>query len=380
MNQGTRLNTLSTDKSQTLLLSDLRLNPYEVETILDVKIKQQINEHATLYCRALLTESTGFKYIGQNAEGTNISLTTANQSDQEPILFQGLVKEIEVNSIEGSYYLEVQAVSYSSLLDVKEKSRSFQDKTMTYTQLAEAIVADYTGADIRDVISNGKPINQFLVQYLETDWELLKRLASNFNTGIVCNPRFDSPKIYFGVPQNQSTVLDCFNYSVKKDFQKFKQLSENGVNQLSEHDFIYFHVETPSVLNIGDLVQFQDKQLRVSAFTRLNRQEMFLNQYTLLPTKGLSQLECFHHQIVGCSFNGRVIDIKNDRVKVHLDIDETQNVQTASYLPYSTIYSSPDGSGWYCMPKLGDQVRVYFPDDNDDHAYAISSVHDPITN
>ena len=42
------------------------------------------------------------------------------------------------------------------------------------------------------------------------------------------------------------------------------------------------------------------------------------------------------------------------------------------------MYSSSDGSGWYCMPEIGDTVRVYCPDGDDGHAYAISSVHESV--
>lgn len=42
---------------------------------------------------------------------------------------------------------------------------------------------------------------------------------------------------------------------------------------------------------------------------------------------------------------------------------------------YATVYSSETGTGWYCMPEIGDTVRVYFPSDRERNAYAISSVH-----
>ena len=42
---------------------------------------------------------------------------------------------------------------------------------------------------------------------------------------------------------------------------------------------------------------------------------------------------------------------------------------------YATAYSSPDGAGWYCMPEIGDAVRIYFPDSKENHALAINMVH-----
>jgi hypothetical protein len=38
------------------------------------------------------------------------------------------------------------------------------------------------------------------------------------------------------------------------------------------------------------------------------------------------------------------------------------------------MYASEDGSGWYCMPELGDRARIGFPDLNDGNAYASSAV------
>ncbi len=35
----------------------------------------------------------------------------------------------------------------------------------------------------------------------------------------------------------------------------------------------------------------------------------------------------------------------------------------------------PDGAEWYCMSEVGDEVRVVFPDNCEEHAYVASSVH-----
>ena len=45
------------------------------------------------------------------------------------------------------------------------------------------------------------------------------------------------------------------------------------------------------------------------------------------------------------------------------------------WYPYSTIYSSPDGSGWYCMPEINDKIRLHFPNRDEKNAYVISSYH-----
>ncbi len=41
---------------------------------------------------------------------------------------------------------------------------------------------------------------------------------------------------------------------------------------------------------------------------------------------------------------------------------------------YATVYSSPDGTGWYCMPETGDSVRLYVPGKEED-SFILSAVH-----
>ena len=62
------------------------------------------------------------------------------------------------------------------------------------------------------------------------------------------------------------------------------------------------------------------------------------------------------------------------------DIDGSQDIGTARWFPYSTVYSSQDGTGWYCMPEVGDIIRLYFPDREEKNAYVISSTNLESTN
>ena len=43
---------------------------------------------------------------------------------------------------------------------------------------------------------------------------------------------------------------------------------------------------------------------------------------------------------------------------------------------FSTVYSSADGTGWYCMPEIGDTVRLYFPTSKEQEAYVVSAYHE----
>lgn len=365
-------------KRRIITYLDLTVEPYKVEKILDVRIEQKINEHSTLYIKALLSDEIKDEYIKRCTQGSDVRLK-AKSEEQSDVLFSGIVKDIQITVIQGSYYMELCAVSHSFLLDVEKKSRSFQNKQNTYTSLVNKIVSAYPDAMMSDVASQGKTLGQLVVQYEETDWEFLKRLASHFNIGLVNDVHYDKIRCYFGVPTGVTHTIDVFNYNIKQDIGKYLKLSKNGIDDVIESDFTYYEIKSEEPVNIGDIVLFQGKKLYVYQINaNMDKGELLFN-LTLSTQKGMSQLFQMHHNIVGVSLDASISEIQNDRVKVSLKIDENSNVQEEQcFFPYSTIYSSKDGSGWYCMPEMGDSVRIYFPDGIEEHSYAISSVHDEV--
>ncbi len=367
-------------KDKTITFQNLVVAPYEIEQLLDVRIDHQINEHSTFYFKALLPEGKKDSYARNSRQGSNVILRFNDSDGESCILFQGMARDVEIKAIQGAHYIEVYAVSHSYLFDVEEKSRTFQNKQMSYTGLAQQVAAGYAGAMVKDVVTGGAGINQLIVQYKETDWEFLKRLASHFHTGLVNDVHFDQPRCYFGIPNNGKLTLNVFNYGVKRDDRKYLKLSKSGINGLCEQDFIYYQVETDQVANIGDAVQFQGQTLYVYQIEGRVKNGIFLHHLTLTTQKGMSQPYQWHDRIAGGSLNGKIVEIQNDRVKVSLEIDEASGHSPGQlcFFPYSTIYSSQDGSGWYCMPENGDSVRIYFPDGTEEHSYAISSVHEGV--
>ena len=102
----------------------------------------------------------------------------------------------------------------------------------------------------------------------------------------------------------------------------------------------------------------------------------FSNKYYLRFNNGMIVKKLFNENISGASLNGKVLAVEKDQIKASLEIDGYSNtVETTIWMPYSTVFSSPDGTGWYCMPEIGDAIRVYFPDNTESNGYVISSVN-----
>ena len=89
--------------------------------------------------------------------------------------------------------------------------------------------------------------------------------------------------------------------------------------------------------------------------------EEMVHTYSLRTEKSYKMQRLYEFRMIGASMEGKVIAVKRDKVQVRIDDDENSTQNISKWFLYSTVYSSPDGTGWYCMPEIGDTVRVFIP-------------------
>ncbi|MDR1548578.1 MAG: hypothetical protein LBT06_08345 [Hungatella sp.] len=331
-----------------------------VQQIKEVKIRQCINEHAYLHLTAVLSDHYKDDYINKTLSEEQIILSA--KGDNPRALFKGMIQQIRTEAEGGIYYLKIKAVSNSFQTDIKKECRSFQDKNMTYENMIRSIISHYPGGDILDHASNGKKIKNLILQYEETDWEFLKRMASHFQMGLLPSLIHDKPKIIFGMAKgNEAGKIESYHYEITKDIGQYMKSSQNTNPDLKELDAVEFHIETESNYEIGDKITCQNKPLYIK-----NKEAEIIGgilrfRYALCTQKGLSKDRLYNEQVVGLSLKGTVLKVVRDKIRVHLEIDKAQEKSKAWEFPYATPYTAEGHSGWYCMPEKGDTVFIYFP-------------------
>lgn len=354
---------------------NIQIAPFKVQELKELRIIRKINEHSRLTFTGIIAADQKDSYIQTADVKTRVEVTLTGADGKTTPFFKGPVTKVQVKTVHNVYYLQVEAFSHTYEMDIKVKSRSFQNGTMTYSDMIKQVIADYPGSDMMDTASQGATLKNFAVQYGLTDWQYLKQKASLFHAGLIPADTVDSPKFYFGVPEGSSKGdLDNFNYIVRKDIADFRISSDNYNSSLQESDFIYYEIMTGQILNLGDQINFKGKPLYVSEAVSTMEQGQLKHCYLLALKEGLSQNPIYNQALVGVSLQGKVIDVAKDTVRVHLEIDETQNKDEAYWFQYATMYTAEGNSGWYCMPELGDTVRVYFPSFREEDAIAQSSV------
>ncbi len=204
---------------------NLQVLPFELVSLQELTLTKKMNEHATLHFTGIVPEEIRDKYVEMTEANAAIAVNQLDHQGNPIPLFKGVILSIKVSAVRDIYYLEVEAASNSYQLDIKTKSRSYQHKDMTYASLFQLMSPAYPGLDIIDEATKGGKLDKFTMQYLETDWQFLKRLASRFNTGLVPAATFDKPKFHFGVPAGSAKgKLADYHFTTRKKTSRLSPL------------------------------------------------------------------------------------------------------------------------------------------------------------
>ena len=140
---------------------------------------------------------------------SNISDEAGNATDK--IFLNGVISKLRIKETKaGALAVELVCSSKSILLDRIPRYRSFQDPTLTYTDIAQEVNKNYNdGETLVNVGEDMKEVSRMTIQYNETDWEYIKRLASY--TGQPVIPYYD--KVLVGFLKNQAVQTPNTTYS-----------------------------------------------------------------------------------------------------------------------------------------------------------------------
>ncbi len=354
---------------------NLQVTPFDSLELHELYLSKMINEHTRMICTGIIPEEQKDEVVDRIERDTVIEVRQTDEEGVSRLLFSGLALSVEVSAQGGVYMLEVDAISSTYLLDRKRKSRSFQQAKLTIPELLRQIGQDYPGLDAMDEGTGGAKLGRFTLQYEETDWEFLRRLASRFRTSLVPAAQFDKPKFYFGIYEQETGIkLQPGTYTMRKRLAPYHYFTENDTISVHEHDFTVMELQTQEVLELGGSLVLQGRRFYVYEAHTSMQHGLLTHQYLLCPHKGLRKKRLYNERLIGASLPGTVIAVGADKVKVHLDIDEAQEASKAHWFPYTTAYGAGGNTGWYVMPEIGDRVAVYFPGKEEAEAVAGAAV------
>ena len=401
---------------------DSRIGEHTVGKIKYIASLQQINIYD-----AAIDKDEDIKIIISGR--SNIS--NENGTSNDKIFLNGIIDDIKLSEIKtGSLVVEITCISKSIILDRIPRYRSFQDPTLTYSAIAEEINKNY-GANGEKIISVGedmKEVPRMTIQYNETDWEYLKRLASY--TGQPVIPYYD--KVLVGFLKNQAVQTPNTTYSQygksKKNKRTMYKITGTEVYPVSapiklktrnraggeETENDYYVIES-RIYNEGNTLKCE--------YTLGKQTDYFVDPIPHEKIRGAvieartvhiartDESKSNHGRNDGSSDNleGRTIGAKplnkyiekaensqNENVKERVKASDIavmtlnltegllklgENGQSfedkyagKSYFPYVTPYSQTN-TGFTPAPEVNDRVALYFPNGNETHAIVLGAVN-----
>lgn len=362
--------------SETIEFDNNRLTAFE--------IVKTFNDHAKISFKGEVTANQD-KYYEMAAYEVQMEVYF---NPANTLIFNGTLTRITVhpNREERTVQVEMEGASYTYYLDESLLNRAFQDQTITYQTLVDTITNTYNKAMGEALANADKPIETFTLQYQETDWQFLKRMASRLHTGLVPEVTRENLKFYFGMPElKERGVLKKIApfYGIRKRLLDYRELIADGVLDIVEDDFITYHFKTDELFNIGDYVYLdpnnKTSKLYVYQATMTLEGSLFRCYCKVSPLNGLQQKKTYNPKITGLSLEGKVIetggpDSSKDYVKVLLPIDVSTDKEKACWFRYTTPYTAAGNTGWYWMPEVNDTVMLYFPTCKEEAAMVTTSV------
>jgi len=363
------------EKSETIDYRQIKISTFDLRYIKKLKVRACINNHTTLHLVGVLSEDKKDDDI-HTSYNTPIEVYAATDYGKKTI-YSGMITEVKVKKGSEYYELHIKALSYTYLMDIQRKNRSFQDINMSIYELITSITKPYYNGICNLNIEDG-PTNRLWVQYNETDWEFVKRVASYYNAGLYPSIKMQGVHYYLDTPELDSKSIEINEYVASRLVQDYDFMKENEIPNSNEADYINYTINSYELLELGDHISFKNQSFYISELTYEIKDDNSIleNTYVLKPKGGQRQKRIYGEKLFGISLDGTVIDVTGDKIKVKLDIDEKQDKCTAYWFTYSTLAASPDGSGWYSMPELNDRVRVYFPTNDEKDAFSISCIQE----
>lgn len=324
------------------------------------------NEHVSVELGLLVEEETIEPAIHGIADGDGIEVY---EDGRDGILFAGKITDTWMKKERGLCSMSLKALSYTMEWSLAPVSQSFQDLDLTYEQVLKKVLLDQPGAEIIDSVTQGAAIPDFLIQYEESDWTFLVRLASHFGTFLIPDCCAAHGRAYFGLPDlGEETVLYGEEYQQIKDMDQQYRIGD-AIGLLPQEN-IRWELAAHRSLRLAQGVRFEGISAVVTRIKYRTVRGELVRSYELSRRKGVLCPIKKNPHIFGMSIPATVKERAGNCVRVHFNIDPVyENAPNNKFFPYAI-----ESSFIYCMPEVGSQVHIYFPGADESSAVAVHAV------
>lgn len=338
--------------------------PYPVVQIIDVKKQEGLNQHACLQITAVIEDEKAEEYVFQMVEGQKIKAGFDNENNS--VFFAGYIEAVSVFYDRGQAMLSLIASSFTKKWDIVKRKRSFQDLDLTYEAIINQVLSGFEKASWISKAETTKKIGGLILQYEETDWEFLCRLASHFNTFLMVDPSNERGQVFFGLPEiNRGNIVEGNDYTISQDIQRYQSYTQNTLQEFMIQDNLGWNVSGRTSYQLGEQVYWKQVACQVTGLSMETKESEIWYIHHLERTAGVKTQRYGNQKISGLSLPATIKERKGNCLRVHFLIDDNYTKGNHAYFTFAIETTS-----WYCLPEEGSLVHIYFQ--NWDEASAIA--------
>lgn len=187
---------------------------------------EEINEAMFSVCGQIIGKDITVTLQTDNIE--NVSLNTENDSIAD-IEFKGFIIAASGSRSGSEYNINVEARSWDALLEDNPSCKSFEEKTLN--DIVNDVVDDYSGHLDTEVDSRFTDTIPYCVQYNETNFQFLQRLARRYGEWLYN----DGTQLIFGNLKKQDSVrlsypskdIPSYNVDLKMQHVAFSHVASS---------------------------------------------------------------------------------------------------------------------------------------------------------
>lgn len=291
----------------------------------------------------------------------------------EQIFFHGVVTDFSIRKEGNVCTLFLEVSSGTFLMDLKTHQRFYQAEHQPISDIIEEICSTYESCSCLIVKEQECLLNQFTAQYLETDWQFFKRLAGRCHFPLIPADTIPGIHFYVGITKRSCYEVNQDSYITANDLQDYYRRSSQI--ELLPFASVSYQFISREIYELGCQIIFNGCEMYIYEILSEYTHGELIHEYKVRGKAGFDTVYQPNASMIGVSFDAAVAEIEKDQVLIHILNGENTGQSPVKPFPFSTVYSSPDGAGWYCMPEPGDRVRLYIPSENEADAYVISAVH-----
>lgn len=350
---------MGTSEEKMMGLYDrVEISPYPMEAIHEFVISRGINRHDSAVIRGIIDESALQMYQYMVDSGTCVTLYFFHDTggSTKQLIFSGFIDALESYELTGEYEVTIRLSGLTKAMDRIAVLWDYQSEEKTNLDIIRDIMIGYGNIAYEEACEENV-ISQFLLQYEESDYAFVKRVLSMKNEPVYTVMSGDEGRICFG----KKAAAD----SSEETFTEYGILYDNC---------ILYRVDSTVYHDIGEPVSAFGRTMRVKEASYSLKDGISHNSYILCDDRDFLVERIYNMELTGISLDGTIKDRKRDKVKVELNMTPETGEAYRRWFGYSSVASSADGSGWYCMPEKEEEIRLYCPTADETEAYIISAI------